>query len=94
MLRNVDAQELRDWQLYEASEGPLNDKWDREILAQMHEMMQVQITQDSKKINKIERPWMSYEPRKTTEEIAAEEEREKQATIEALNRAIDAQNKR
>lgn len=91
MLENLDAHQIARWKAYEIVNGPLDRTWDSEILAQIHELLQMQLkmaAQSKKDIVKVKRPWRTHQDEETEQEKAEREAREKQATLKAMDMAL------
>jgi hypothetical protein len=41
MMASITALEYKEWEAYERATGPLDETWEREILAQLHELIQL-----------------------------------------------------
>lgn len=96
MLATLDAHQLARWRAYEKVNGPLDDTWSQEVLARIHEMLQVQYVRDPDKIHPIQRPWTIPKEKLSEEQLAkqkADEEAKKAATVTALDEALMKQDK-
>lgn len=96
MLATLDSHQLARWRAYEVVNGPLDDTWTQEVLARIHEMLQMQYTRDPEKIHPIQRPWQLKKEKLSEEELEkkkTEEEKKKAATVTALDEALMKQDK-
>lgn len=41
MMASMTAREYREWEAYERAVGPIDSEFDRELLAQLHELIQI-----------------------------------------------------
>lgn len=69
MMARISARQFNEWMAYEKAFGPLDDLWVKEMLSQLHELLQfnnqltgASITGKGKKnpagkFQKVERPW-------------------------------------
>lgn len=87
MLEELDAEEIRAWKDYERSEGPLNNHYEADMLAHIFEILQYMhraAIRGEYKITSPPRPY--YVPKPKVD--PAEEARQKQAAVDALDKAL------
>lgn len=85
MLDQITARDLAEWMAYERVAGPFDDKWEAELIGQLHELMQAMVHMMGGKCYKknpykrpkhVPRPWEMYgfeiEPEESEEEDEAE----------------------
>lgn len=88
MMASMSAREYKEWEAYERATGPIDSMYDREILAQIHEVIQVNnqltgasITKKGKKnpagkFRKVRRPDEIFLPEGWEEEEPDEDDDE------------------
>lgn len=74
MMERMSARQFNTWRAFELAFGPIDGTWDREMIAQQHELLQLnnQLTGASitkkggknpaGKFRRVPRPWALYEP--------------------------------
>lgn len=86
MMASMTAREYKEWEAYERAVGPLDSQYDREMLAELHELLQVNniltgasLTKKGRKnpagkFQKVRRPHQLFDPHFDDEEAEEPDE--------------------